>query len=152
MSGPVWNQHKRDANEPGIRGVVEEAGGSFEPHSNRDGPDAFVGYLGMTEPWEIKNGNAKLRPGQKRWAETWQGRPVQTVRTEAHARKRLRMMRIEYERRASLSSLLRAQRDEAERTRHIKAHIEALRGGGVDQALEDHEDATAERDRTKGAA
>jgi hypothetical protein len=119
---------KRDANEPAIRRVVEvEFSGSFEPHSAKDGPDAFVGLAGITEPWEIKVSTAKLKPGQKRWSDGWKGRPSQVVRNEAQARKRLRMMRDEREREI-------AQAVEAERgsggPRPLRHSRVGARGGG----------------------
>jgi hypothetical protein len=95
VRGGVFSGGRRDANEPKIRRVVEEVGGSFVPHSGRDEPDAFVGFAGLTEPWEIKDGNKRLKPGQKRWAERWKGRPSQIVRNEAQARKALRMMALD---------------------------------------------------------
>jgi hypothetical protein len=124
MTGPIYRRERRDANEPAIRAVCEdEFDASFVPVSVKDGPDAFVGLAGLTEPWEIKDGAKKLRPGQARWAQRWKGRPAQTVRNEAQARKRLRMMATE------------------------AAHI----GGGADQACDDADVADAERTRrTKG--
>lgn len=83
---------RRDASEPAIRAEVEKAGGTWQPINAKDAPDAIVGFAGMTEPWEIKTGNAKLRPGQAAWAARWKGSPVRVVRTPAHARKALRMM------------------------------------------------------------
>jgi hypothetical protein len=118
VTGPLYSRARRDANEPAIRRVVEEFGGTFVPHSGSDEPDAFVGFAGLTEPWEIKVNTAKLRPGQKRWAERWRGRPSRVVRNEAQARCRLRVMAMD-----------------------------AGHGGGPDQSIEDAEDAEIERTR-----
>lgn len=114
MSGPIWSNGKRDANEPAIRRVVErEFGGRFQAISIKDGPDAIVGFAGKTELWEIKNGAKRLRPGQERWASSWPGGTVVTVRNEAQARKRLRIMGAPS---PLIADVLRAQHEEALRS------------------------------------
>lgn len=84
---------KRDTSEPECRRVVvDEFYGSWQSLDLRDGPDAVVGVAGITELWEIKTGNAKLKPGQEAWHRAWRGRPVQVIRNQAQARKRCRML------------------------------------------------------------
>ena len=64
---------KRDASEAGIFAFLRKAGWSIEPHSARNGPDAFIAKAGITLAIECKTGKAKLRPGQQGWMDTWQG-------------------------------------------------------------------------------
>jgi hypothetical protein len=97
--GGVFAGGRRDTNEPAIRRVVEdEFKGKYQPISVKDGPDGIVGCFGLTELWEVKVSDGRVRPGQVTWAKGWPGGPVAVVRNEAQARKRLRMMRAARER------------------------------------------------------
>lgn len=64
---------KRDASEASIVEYLRKAGWTWEPHSSKDGPDGFASIAGITVAVENKTGKAKQRPGQKQWAERWQG-------------------------------------------------------------------------------
>ena len=129
----VYGKRRRDKAEPGVIATFKAAGASVLQLTGKDVPDLAVGWAGYTFLVEVKSDNAKLRPGQAALAAYWKGSPIAVARTPAQARKLLKLWTA---RATTLSSLLRAQRDEAER------------GGGVDAAIEDHEDATAEKART----
>lgn len=101
---------RRDAVEPEVRAVVESVGGTWQPLNGEDIPDALVGFLGRTALWEVKTGNAPLRPGQEEWHRNWKGAPVIVVRSAAHARKALRMMAAS----PDLTDVLRAAHSDPE--------------------------------------
>ena len=71
---------KRDASEDAIFGCLRKLGWSIEPHSAKDGPDAFVGKYGVTIPIECKTDNRPLSPGQKKWHALWRGGTVYILR------------------------------------------------------------------------
>jgi hypothetical protein len=121
----------RDAAEPGIRAEVEKAGGTWQPLNGKDIPDALVGFAGQTELWEIKTGNAKLKPGQDRWHKAWRGSPVRVVRTEAHARKALRAMA---EAAPTLCDVVRALTNALPRPEAIVSSPTRRDGGGESDA------------------
>ena len=147
---------KRDASEPGVVKAFTEGGAAVVKHSGKDEPDLFVLFLGVWRPVETKTGPEKLSEGQVRWwREVAKQRPC-VVRTPPQARARLKVWA---ERATSLSSLLRAQRDEAERTpvaaprtirvpRRFGMSLPPTAGGGTWAAAEDHEDVSAEKART----
>lgn len=64
---------RRDQSEASIFAYLRKAGWSVEPHSAKDGPDAFIAKGGITIAIECKTGKAKPRPGQIAWAKEWQG-------------------------------------------------------------------------------
>lgn len=128
---------KRDDAEAGVVEAFEEGGASVARISGKDIGDLVVGYLGIDHWIEVKTNKAKLRDGQKRWADTWKGERPSIARTPAQARKLLRQW---LERATSLSTLLRA---------NAAAVATMSHGGGIDAAPEDHEDLTAERARTE---
>jgi len=64
---------KRDASEPLIVSALEQAGFSVLRLSVKDGPDLLLGRNGRDRTAECKTGKAKLKPGQKTFAENWRG-------------------------------------------------------------------------------
>ena len=84
---------RRDANEPQIVATFEAAGAVVERLSGCGTPDLLVGFLGDAHLVEVKFETAQLRPEQVAWHARWDkaGPKVEIVRTEAHARKLVRM-------------------------------------------------------------
>lgn len=77
---------RRDASEPDVVEAFLDGGATVVKHSGPDEADLVVGYRGRTRLVEVKTGNEQLRPGQKAWAESWQGGKVEVVRNAAQAR------------------------------------------------------------------
>ncbi len=84
---------KRDDAEPEVIRAFESGGASVTKLVGKDIPDLLVGFLRETHLVEVKTDNARLRDGQKRWAETWLGSPPVVARTAAQARKWLAVWR-----------------------------------------------------------
>lgn len=63
----------RDLSEASIVEYLRKAGWSVLPVTTKDGPDLFIAKAGITVAIECKSGKRKLKPGQKVWAEGWQG-------------------------------------------------------------------------------
>jgi len=89
MSGPLYGLGRRDAAEPEVIAAFRSGGASVQQLSGRDVPDLLVGYLGVTRLVEVKTNRATLKPGQRRWAETWLGEAPCVARTAPQARKLL---------------------------------------------------------------
>jgi hypothetical protein len=86
---------KRDAVEPGIVAVFQEADWYVQPLNGKGLPDLLTGpRRGPLLLVECKSGNAGLTPDQKTWHGEYHGWPVQIVRNEAQARKLVRMVEI----------------------------------------------------------
>lgn len=64
---------KRDASEKDIVDYLRKAGWSWLAVSVPNGPDGFAAKHSITIAVECKTGTRKLRAGQQRWAESWQG-------------------------------------------------------------------------------
>jgi hypothetical protein len=93
---------RRDVNEPQIVDVFERGGAAVERLSARGVPDLLVSFLGSLHLVEVKWENAPLSVDQQQWHEAWKrkgGRPPEIIRTEAHARKALRVWTMEYAKR-----------------------------------------------------
>ena len=73
---------KRDASERAIILTLEVCGFSVEQLSEADVPDLLIGRNGVTALVECKTGKAKLRKGQRTWADSWRGAPVRVLRSE----------------------------------------------------------------------
>jgi hypothetical protein len=88
-----FGKGRRDLAEPDVIKAFRKGGASVRQLTGKDTPDLLVGYLGADHSVEVKTNNAKLRPGQKRLAETWLGAPPVVARTPAQARKWLAIWR-----------------------------------------------------------
>ena len=64
---------KRDTHETAIVKCLRLSGWSVEHLSMRDAPDLLLGKNGVTLLAEVKTGNKKLKPGQKKWHDEWKG-------------------------------------------------------------------------------
>jgi hypothetical protein len=85
---------KRDDAEPGVVLAFLSNGATVDKLPGGNGrPDLLVGYRGRSHLVEVKTNRAKLRPGQKQWAERWCGEAPVVARTPAQARKWLAIWR-----------------------------------------------------------
>lgn len=99
MSSIIRRAARRDLNESAIVNVLREAGCVVVPLSIENVPDLLVGFLHRWHLCEIKRDAEPLTPGQALWhdsAATAGERPL-VVRTEAHARKAVKMWTLEWE-------------------------------------------------------
>lgn len=71
---------RRDKSEPEIKAALKALGATFFEISKKDVPDLCVGYRGVTFLVECKSEKGKLREGQQKFKETWQGHPVLVAR------------------------------------------------------------------------
>ena len=76
---------KRDLSESAIVQYLRKAGWSVLAISVKDGPDLIVGKHGVNVLIECKTGKGKLRPGQVKWGQDWQGDPPYVIRTVEEA-------------------------------------------------------------------
>lgn len=76
---------KRDASEAAIVEALRKCGWSVQQISAKDAPDLLLGLAGVTYLAEVKTGNGKLREGQARWHQAWEGHPVFILRTVEEA-------------------------------------------------------------------
>lgn len=102
---------RRDVNEPAIVATFEAAGAVVERLSGCGTPDLLVAFLGRNWLCEVKFETSPLRPEQVAWHARWAkaGPAVEVVRTEAHARKLIRMWTLAYA--ESLGALARNDDD-----------------------------------------
>lgn len=91
---PKYAAH-RDKYEPEIVKAFREGGATVLYLSIPDAPDLLVGYCGVDHLVEAKTHNAMPSEDQAKWHKAWRGRPVEVIRTAAHARKALRMWTLE---------------------------------------------------------
>ncbi len=99
MSGLPRHAARRDVNEQPIVDEFERLGCVVQRLSAPGCPDLLVSYLRVLHLAEVKYEDADLTPGQKAWHETWAkagGSPPEIVRTEAHARKLVRMWTVAF--------------------------------------------------------
>ena len=84
---------RRDVNEPQIIQQFRDLGCVVEQLSAKGVPDLMVHFLGDVHLVEVKHDNEPLTPDQKRWHDAWAkgGSIPDIVRTEAHARKLVRI-------------------------------------------------------------
>lgn len=71
---------KRDKSEPEIKAVLKAMGATFFEISKKDVPDLCCGYRGVTFLVECKSEKGKLREGQQKFREEWQGMPILVAR------------------------------------------------------------------------
>ena len=76
---------KRDTSEAAIVQYLRKAGWSVLQLSVKDGPDILCGKHGVNVLLECKTGTRKLRPGQVKWGQDWQGDPPYVIRTVEEA-------------------------------------------------------------------
>lgn len=76
---------KRDTSEAPIVAFLRAAGWSVLQLSVKDGPDILCGKFGVNVLLEVKTGKGKLRPGQVKWGQDWQGDPPYVIRTVEEA-------------------------------------------------------------------
>jgi Holliday junction resolvase len=76
---------KRDLSEGPIVQYLRKAGWSVLHLSVANGPDLVCGKFGATVLIECKTGKGKLRPGQVKWGQDWQGDPPYVIRTVQEA-------------------------------------------------------------------
>jgi hypothetical protein len=69
---------KRDDSEAGIIATLEAHGARVQTLSGLNLPDLLVLYRGRILLAEVKTGRAKLKPGQRAFADVW---PVEVLRT-----------------------------------------------------------------------
>ena len=89
---------RRDVNEPAVVNALRELGCVVVPISAEGVPDLAVGYLGRNHWVEVKHDNETLNAKQAEWHDAWAtaGERPLVVRTEAHARKAVKMWLIEF--------------------------------------------------------
>jgi len=71
---------RRDISEKDIIDALLRLGWSVQRVNAKDDPDLVIGKNGRTYHAEVKTGNAKLRPGQVRFAADWRGHRVLVLR------------------------------------------------------------------------
>jgi hypothetical protein len=73
---------KRDDSEAGIIATLEAHGARVQTLSGLNLPDLLVLYRGRILLAEVKTGRAKLKPGQRAFADVW---PVEVLRSPEDA-------------------------------------------------------------------
>lgn len=94
--GGIRRAARRDANHGAIRDAARKCGASWLdlPAHEAGTPDALVGYCGITDAWEIKDGSRspsgrRLRSGQVKFAAEWKGRKPVVIKSVEEAVARL---------------------------------------------------------------
>jgi hypothetical protein len=78
-------RRRRDSNEPQIIAALRAVGATVVQLGGTDQPDLLVGFARRTWIAEVKTATGKLKPGQRRWAETWRGSDVYLLRSPEDA-------------------------------------------------------------------
>ena len=89
---------KADDNQPEIVKFIRSLGASFQhTHQIPGALDGIVGYMGVDQRIEIKDGNKppsrhKLTPEEQKTFDGWKGRPCQVVKNEEDVLKLIKDM------------------------------------------------------------